>query len=234
MAKNRPPKPPLDPRLGRRAHFDPRSRAYPVRETVAAAKPRSYTWSCGRHLDQGQEGACVGFACAHELLARPCVVKGVGSKAALDVYHEAQRVDPWPGGAYPGADPYYEGTSVLAGVQTLKALGLVGEYRWAFGLDDLVLAVGHKGPALLGVNWYTGMLDADDDGFVRVSGGLAGGHAILCKGVSVTTRTFTLHNSWGASWGRGGDCLVSWDDMEFLLDRDGEACVPLSRSKGAR
>lgn len=133
------------------------------------------------------------------------------------------------GNSYPGASPFYEGTSVLAGMKVLQRMGYVEEYRWAFGLDDLVLAVGHTGPAVIGIPWFTDMFDVRSCGHIHVGGQVAGGHAILVKGVSVKHKTFTLHNSWGASWGNGGDCKVSWDEMEYLLHQQGEACIPVIR-----
>jgi hypothetical protein len=223
-----------DKRLTRIVQFDDKSREYPIRAAIdASLSPRSYTWSCGAHLDQGAEGACVGFAMTHELVARPKVVTGVDGKFAREsVYWEAQKADPWDGGAYPGASPFYEGTSVLAGIKRLYSLGYIKEYRWCFGLDDLIMAVGYKGPAILGIAWYEGMFNPWPCGHIHVSGAQVGGHAILCKGVSVKNKTFTLHNSWGSSWGDGGDCKITWDEMDRLLHEQGEAVIPLSRTLG--
>ena len=220
-----------DSRLTRIRQFDRRSRAYPVRAVIADnKKPRSYTWSCGKHLDQGREGACVGFSLAHELIAKPAVYKNIAAADALNFYHQAQQQDPWPGGAYPGASPFYEGTSVLAGAQVMKQRGYLKEYRWAFGLDDLILGVGYKGPAVLGVDWYDNMFDTDKNGYIHAYGEVSGGHAILCKGVNVKQQYFTLHNSWGPDWGVNGDCKISFDDMDWLLHNGGEACIPVTRN----
>lgn len=218
-----------DPRLGRIAQFDERSRAFPIRLLVEAKKPRSYTWRCNTWLDQGQEGACVGFSWSHELAARP-VEQAVDAAYARRLYHEAQKIDEWPGGSYPGARPVYEGTSVLAGAKVLSKWGRIPEYRWAFGLQDLILAVGYTGPAVIGVNWYERMFAPGSDGFLRVGGAVAGGHAIAVIGVSVPRRAFRLHNSWGKSWGDQGRAWLSWDDMERLLHEQGDACVPVKRA----
>lgn len=211
-----------DRRLDRRIQFDERSREYPIRELIQeAAKPRSYTWRVGVWLDQGREGACVGFAWAHELAARPSV-RVVHSSTALVIYREAQKVDEWPGESY-------SGTSVLAGAKVVAAQGLIPEYRWAFGLEDLILAVGYKGPAVIGVNWYEGMFAPDAKGFLHVEGRKMGGHAILCHGVSISGRYFKVHNSWGRGWGHNGEARISFDDMERLLREQGEACIPVKR-----
>lgn len=223
-----------DPRLARIQQFDERSRSFSIMTSVGGAKKaRSYTWRCLEQFDQGQQGACVGFAMAHELVARPKEIKHLSAAfAQKKIYWEAQKIDPWEGGSYPGAAPAYEGTSVLAGVQILKKLGYIEQYRWAFGLNDLVMAVGYSGPAVLGVPWYEGMFKPHSCGYLHTDGQKAGGHAILCKGVDVKARTFTLHNSWGSAWGNHGDALISWTEMEKLLHEQGEAVIPVGRKKG--
>jgi hypothetical protein len=220
-----------DRRLTRLQNFDDRSRSYPIRDVIHGdVKQRSYTWRCGSHLDQGFDGACVGFSMVHELIARPKVVKGLDGKFAKEhVYWEAQKIDPWSGGSFPGADPFYEGTSVLAGVKILQKLGYIQEYRWCFGVEDLVLAIGHLGPAILGIPWYESMFDLHACGQLHVYGQVVGGHAILCKGVDVKNKTLTLHNSWGESWGDNGDAKISWVEMDRLLRAGGEAVIPLVR-----
>lgn len=224
-----------DKRFDRLVQFDERSRNFPVMATLEAGlKPRSYTWRCDLHLDQGPDGACVGFSMTHELAARPvCIPERTAQFAKEQVYWEAQKIDPWDGGSYPGASPFYEGTSVLAGIKTLKKLGYIQEYRWAFGLQDLIMAVGYKGPAVLGIPWYEGMFTVHPCGHIHVYGQVAGGHAILCKGVSVTKQTFTLHNSWGTGWGKNGDAEISWAEMDRLLHEQGEAVIPTVRAWGA-
>lgn len=220
-----------DIRLDRVPRFDERSRAFPIiTPTISAKRPRSYTWSCDKHLDQGREGACVGFGVTHELIARPVRVKGIDASYAKEkIYWPAQMNDPWPGGSYPGAVPFYEGTNVLDGVKVAQKLGWFEEYRWSFGLDELILGTGYNGPAVLGINWYEGMYQPDSNGFIHATGKQVGGHCILCKGVNVTKKYFKLHNSWGTDWGIGGDCLISFADMERLLDEQGEAAFFIGR-----
>jgi hypothetical protein len=215
----------LDMKLDRRIEFDERSRNYRAvslidRQTMA---PRSKRWRCNPYLDQGTEGACVGFAWAHELAAEPDPVRDMSNIFAQNIYYSARQVDPWPG-------EDYEGTSVLAGAKVCKELRYISEYRWAFGLEDLILAVGHLGPAVLGVNWYEGMDDTWDCGRLHFSSTRAlGGHAILCSGVNVRDKYFVLHNSWGKDWGTGGNARVGFQLMNSLLQDQGEACIPVTR-----
>jgi hypothetical protein len=213
-----------DLRLDRIMFFDERSRNYPVRTMVAIKKPRSYTWRCNAWLDQGQEGACVGFGITHELVARPAEVGGLTDAfARREIYWEAQKIDEWPGGAYPGAQPRYEGTSVLSGVKIAHKKGFFDSYYWGFSLNDLVLGVGYRGPAVLGLPWLADMFDTDAKGYIHATGEVMGGHCILCRGVNIREKCFLLRNSWGKDWGLKGDCKVSFDDMQKLLSDGGES-----------
>lgn len=207
--------------------FDERSRAYPIRAAVTAQTPRSFTWRCDKLLDQGREGACTGFAVAHDAAGRPAEVRDVTNQIARDVYHRARQLDD-----FDGED--YEGSSVLGAIKAGKERGWYGEYRWAFGEADLALAIGHCGPAILGINWYEGMGNPDATGRVSVTGRVLGGHAILCNGYNHKRREYRLHNSWGSSWGRGGECVISAADMARLLSEQGEACIPTKRLKGMK
>lgn len=207
--------------------FDERSRSFSIRPLLIGRAPRSYTWSCPAWLDQGSEGACVGFAWAHELAARPSVIQNVAASSAYRIYKMAQTMDDWPG-------ENYEGTSVLGGIKAVQDMfpGIIGGYRWAFSFDDLIETLGYFGPAVLGINWYSGMLNTGSDGFVHATGQVVGGHAILARGVNLKKKAVLLRNSWGEDWGFFGDCMVSFDDMRKLLSEEGEVCIPVRRRSG--
>jgi hypothetical protein len=211
--------------FGRLVGFDERSRQFSIR-TVMPEKPlRSYTWKCRVNLDQGSEGACTGFSVAQEAAAKPVVVKNIDNAVAIAVYRRAQELDPWAG-------KQHEGSTVLAAMKAAVERGWYREYRWAFNIEDLAVAVGYVGPAVLGINWHRSMSCPDDSGRITVSGGIAGGHAILCNGINKKTKLFRLHNSWGPDWGLRGECFIHWDDLAALLNQDGEACIPLKRLYG--
>lgn len=215
-----------DRRLDRVVQFDPRSRQFPIRALIAkTAKPRSFTWSCTIQLNQGNEGACCGFGVSHEAAARPVCVPGITNESAHVLYKRAQDLDEWPGSDY-------DGTSVIAAVKAAQEKGYYPEYRWSFGLDDQILAVGLHGPGVLGVEWRDGMYDTDSDGFIHYTGDVVGGHCILCRGVNVKKKYFLLRNSWGSSWGVNGDCKISFDDMDKLIHAQGECCIPTKRALG--
>lgn len=233
-----------DPRLDRVRQVDLRSLdfpATPILQLAGAYEPRSYTWRLETWLDQGSEGACVGFGWAHELAARPGVVSGVSDAFARErVYWEAQRIDEWDGGSYPDASPVYEGTSVLAGAKVVTAAGYIHEYRWALEPLELVLAVGYHGPVVIGVDWYADMMDVDADGFIHANGKIVGGHCVCIPAVRVVRDStgaldplksyFTIHNSWGPSWGVNGRCHIALVDIMKLWP-GGDFCIPVGRIK---
>lgn len=223
-----------DRTFDRRVEFDERSRLFAIRTEIDAALPlRSFSWTMPEPLralplDQGREGACVGFACANELAARPWADGAINNRHARDLYHRARQLDEWPG-------EDYEGTSVLAGMKALMETGRIREYRWAFGLNDLKMAVAYKGPAVLGLNWYTGMMRPESDGRIRPTGYVEGGHAILMAKVrgprysqGAMRNTNWVWNSWGRAGGWPEGYLTD-DDLERLLHERGEAAIPVIR-----
>lgn len=220
-----------DNRLDRLVSYDERSRNYPIRTLLEGKPLRSYTWRLPVYLDQGYEGACVGFSWSHELASRPKEVQGITNETARQLYFKAQQLDVWDGGAYPNAQPFYEGTSVLAGAKSAQETGKISGYRWAFSLDDAVRSVGHEGPGILGTWWYEGMMTPDEKGFIKPTGNKVGGHAIVVRGVNFSRKEVRLSNSWGKSWGKDGDCFMTFDDFEKCLMDEGEYCIPVGRKK---
>lgn len=176
---------------------------------------------------------CTGFAVSHELVAQPVVVKkGVDNTFAREqIYWEAQKIDPFDGGAYPGAIPLMEGSTVLAAMKVAKNLGYITEYRWAFGIEDVKQAISQLGPVVLGIKWYEGMAQPSPCGMLHPTGEIRGGHAILAKGIRVKRQTIVLHNSWGEGWGDNGTAEIHWDDLDFLLKKGGDAAIPVTRKR---
>jgi hypothetical protein len=232
------------PKLDRLVEFDERSRRFSAVEGLEELPLQSKRWYCNLNLDQGSEGACVGFAWTHELAARPKQVIR-DKNFALAVYNRARQLDYWDG-------EDYSGTSVLAGIKAVMEIEnsfgnpLIKEYRWAFGTEDVIRTLSHRGPVVLGIEWHNSMYYPDDTGRIRYDGDVVGGHAILAKAVKLSwvdpegPATYDniakglsfvkLHNSWGEDWGINGDAWMSLNDLNYLLDRDGEACIPLKRS----
>lgn len=226
----------LDVRLDRIPHLDPRSLGYLIREVLSDTQqaPVTKLWDAPDGtpvLDQGQEGACIGFGTTNELLWNPVPVPGLDAKFAREkVYWTAQREDPWPGGSYPGATPTYEGTGVLYGIKAAAEMGYYTEYRWAKTETEMAAGVSHLGPAVIGVNWTNNMFKPDANNFIHPTGGLAGGHCILATGIDVEGGYYTLHNSWGPTWGQHGNCKIKRADMAKLLKAQGECCIITGRN----
>jgi hypothetical protein len=222
-------------------HYDENSRSYPIRSMLPKVQNKTFTlWQHGEILDQGSEGACVGFGWTAESLAGPVQVDlekidapmpKEPNKFANYVYKEAQKIDQWPG-------EDYEGTSVLAGAKIMSRYGIIHQYRWAFGVMDIIGALMSQGPVVLGINWYEGMYQAPG-GKLKISGNRVGGHCILAIGYNPSSQSFNgeetviLQNSWGKSWGVNGVAEMTIKDLERLVKEGGEACVPLVRGFGA-
>lgn len=224
------------------SYHDPRSRNYAssaVLEpfTTRQAKRARVFWKPGPQLDQGQEGACVGFSWTQELFTSPIRVPLQPFHApdafAAGLYHRARQLDD-----FPGED--YEGTSVLAGAKVITEHGWMSEYRWAFGIDDVIQALLYSGPVVLGIPWFDDMFTPDLYGELHKGGGLAGGHAILANGYHGGKQVHPssgrparpmihLQNSWGPAWGQDGGAWIDTAALSELLHDDGEACVPMAR-----
>lgn len=227
---------------------DARNASYRVADVLTERqlqRPRSYTWRVERVLDQKSQGACVGFAWAHELLARPAVIHDpiIDHRFAVEnIYWAAQRHDRYPGGAYPDAMPIMAGTSVLAAAKVIHAFGYMREYRWAYTLEEVVAAIAFKGPVVLGGGWFEGMQRPDENAFVAPTGSWRGGHCVLLTGVRVRwdargeapdpyASTCTLLNSWGPRWGNQGRAHIRWTELGMLITRGkADVCVPIART----
>ncbi len=222
-----------DARLGRLKQRDERSRNFGVAPLALPADLRSKTWGVpGEKLNQGSEGACVGFGVTHELVAYPMSNLGLTNEFARDVYHEAQKIDPWDGEAY-------EGTSVLAGMKIGQRLGYYGEYRWAFSIDELAKAVAWEGPVVVGTDWLSDMDHVRESGRVIPGGSVRGGHCYVITGLTLSPRLegepsipmFRCRNSWGVGWGRKGDFFIAVDDFEKHLMPGADMVIPVGRRK---
>jgi hypothetical protein len=224
----------VDRKLDWVSRHDVRSLKYGVE--LQPVKPVKKYWTEGAVLDQGEEGACVGFGWTAELLASPMpatTTPAVGSTYALEVYKRAKLLDEFAG-------ENYEGTSVLAGAKVLQERGLIGGYRWCFNIEDVRDSVVSQGPVVIGIPWLDGMYETRPSGLVDVSGPQVGGHCIALTGYNPSARlagegwlkrfeVFRWRNSWGTAYGNNGSGYITIEDLETLLKSTGEACVPTDR-----
>lgn len=227
-------------RLDWQAFFDEKSLDYKASYLFDVNKPlEKKIWETGPVLDQGREGACVGFAWTAELMAEPMrpipmPSTDVANRYAKGIYRQAQRLDQWPG-------ENYSGTSVLAGAKTVKSRGYLESYHWCFSVDELKYAVTQLGPAVIGVNWYQGMYRTkliDGKHFAKVSGKKVGGHALTIIGYDPAvmvngkeTECFIWRNSWGFSYGDNGNAYITVEELEALAKERTEFCIPIARKK---
>lgn len=228
------------PVLDRIPFFDPRSKEYSIRSLFAAANtsggPR--LWTPGPTIDQGSEGACVGFGWSQELASSPMRVQGIDDAFALEMYRRAQAKDRAEGRFYSS------GATVLAGAKAVQELGYQTGYRWAFTIQDLIQGVLQEGPCVTGVDWLDGMYDTRPSGMVDVSGTVVGGHCITIIGYHPGMRikgegwmkrheVFIWKNSWGPSYGKNGIGYLKVEDVANRLFANGEFCFPIHRKKKA-
>lgn len=207
--------------FGRHPQFDERSRAFGIRDLLPTAPLVSKSWTCTTYLDQGDLGSCVGHGFAHYLASSPHRELNITEQRALSIYSQATHLDNIAG-SYPPQDT---GSTVLAGAKAVAAAGGITSYRWAFGITDVLDALSHHGPVVLGINWYEGMMHPTN-GYITPTNEIVGGHCILATGIAVTRGYVRLHQSWGKGWGLNGDCRIRFNDLATLLAQQGEACVP--------
>lgn len=236
-----------------RPRFDPRSLEHRVSAVAGTKLPTAgRLWKTGPVLDQGAEGACVGFGCAGEAAAEPAPVPRVSNTLALSLYRRAQRLDAWPGEAY-------SGTSVLAGCLAGRERGYWAGFRWAKSAEELAAGIvldekDGGGPAVIGVEWRSGSYSTDALGVLRATGDLVGGHCLCVPGfvpagvhrdsalgqqlvelglwdgyLSAGGPVFVILNSWGPTFGKRGLALVPLETMRAWVRAGGEFAIPQGR-----
>lgn len=188
---------------------------------------RDVEWQIPEFLDQGREGACVAYAFGHALLGEPPQgVRDITDRWLVErLYWNAQRKDPFPGGAYPGADPHMEGTTLRAALKVLKAKGMISEYRFLREAGDVRWAL-QEGIVVLGTKWYGNMNFVTlFRGIMKTGGTFIGGHAYAARAYRQRGDLIRIRNSWGRRWARGGEAWMRVRDLENLWADYGEAVV---------
>jgi len=210
--------------LGRHSFNDIRRGNHLMRSVLTATEfNRAETitqriWEHGEILDQGEEGACVGFAWTAWYNSKPLGFnRQLGNRDAFGWYNRAKEIDPWPG-------TNYDGTATSAGADVAMERGYINRYLWAGSVQEVEAWLLNRGPVVVGSNWFYSMDDVDN-GFIRVdsSTGARGGHAYLLIGKG-RDGNYVFQNSWGTSYGREGlvrmrpfdfNNLVKYGDSEF-------------------
>lgn len=213
------------PGMGRSIiQHDDKSKAFrAVRGLVAIQPIRDRVWRRGGPYDQGQTSTCVaqtGKGMLNTSPASSLVPYSTRSKYSIfDFYDGARENDEWE------PNDSYDGTSGLGLCKYLTQRGIISEYRWCFGLQDVLLTLSHIGPVGLGIWWYTGMFYPDADGFITPTGQQEGGHEVELHGISASGKYVIGTNSWGRDWGQNGRFKLRFGELERLLNEQGDAFV---------
>ena len=215
-----------DKGLGRFPFLDVRNGMHLMRHVMRAEAPKvvptSKVWKHGDILDQGREGACVGFSWTAWENCAPVGRKfQQGYDFAYAWYKDAQAVDPWPGDDY-------EGTSVQAGADVAKYFGTIDRYLWAGSKEEIDTWLLTRGPIVVGSDWFVSMDDVGPKGWIRVepASGARGGHAYLLIGKQ--DGTYVFQNSWGTEYADDGIFYMNSTNFKTLVELgNAEFCTAL-------
>jgi hypothetical protein len=188
-------------------------------------------------LDQGEEGACTGFALAtvcHYLLRTRRVFTDKTLVSPAMLYEMAKRYDEWPG-------EKYEGSSARGAMKGWHKHGVCAMKLWPpkpggkdnvltsdravdglqrplgayFRVNHKDLVAMHAALAEVGVLYATasvheGWQRVKSDGLIHQDETIVGGHAFAI--VAYDADGFWIQNSWGPGWGRQGFARVRYED----------------------
>lgn len=214
---------PTQPNMGRRLiDHDPANRQFPTRGFLHAedAPLVEKVHRRGYAYDQGNYPHCVAFTAKGMLNTAPFSTfepYDVRSRySTTEFYNGAQERDEWP-----GVD--YDGTSGSGVLKYLTERGIIAEYRWAFGIDDFLRTLSHHGPLGVGAWWMSGMWDPDEKHLVSYEGSRDGGHQFEAIGIHPAVEEVEFMNSWGTTWGDRGRFRMKFDEVEKMLNDQGDA-----------
>jgi C1A family cysteine protease len=192
--------------------------------------------------DQSDEGCCVGFATAGVKEYYDSVEYG---KQLLFsprfLYNEAKKID---------GMPYEDGTTIACALEVLKTKGVCLEAHWPYvphqkdepyisekqrliyraisyarilSVDDLRVSIAQKGPCIVGLQVFKGMMTAAFEGghvpMPKWYHRSFGGHAVKVCGYDDNLARFEFPNSWGEQVGDKGYFYVSYDYVDrYMVD----------------
>ena len=185
--------------------------------------------------NQGQEGACTGYALAavaDYLLHTRRPRKECGKVSAHMLYAMARRYDEWPGEGYDGSSArgamkgwfqhgvcsdtlWPSATDTSASQQQRSADAIARPLGAYYRVDHSDLVAMHVALAEVGVLYATAQVhdgwgEVRADGLIKLRDTLIGAHAFALVGYD--SDGFWLQNSWGAQWGDGGFGKISYVD----------------------
>jgi hypothetical protein len=209
---------------------------------IKAPKKVDYSRSMSPVRDQGDEGTCVGFAVTagmkeyQELLDYSKLVL----LSPRFLYSECKKLD---------GMPEAEGTSLRIAMKVLKEKGVCREKFWPYSphqrdrfrngaqpdakkfrvityarilnLNELLINLASKGPCVMGVEVFKGMMNTKTGIVTMPAGGETpiGGHAICAAGYDDNTKLIKFKNSWSDDWGSNGYGFLPYAYIEkYMMD----------------
>lgn len=152
--------------------------------------------------DQGSTSQCVIYSWLHAIHDGPVTPKHPVKSSYVKpivlpdtLYQEGQGIDGTPIG------DVESGLTCEAGARVMRNHGLIGEYRWAETVDEIVKWLLTVGPVLRGSNWYWDDFEPSPSGLLTLTGGIAGGHQTKGDGADRDQELVWFKNSWGRVWG---------------------------------
>lgn len=215
--------------LGRSiVHHDVRNRQFRALTATPSGAPRSRPWSRRTPPFDQIDSNCTTEAAVGLLRTQPHTRRfgfydwpGFDEEAErVAFYRESQQHDPWA-----GPPPAYDGTSTDAPFRLMRERGVIEGWRWLFGVEELREHLWFHGAAVVGTLWLRSMFQVDRKGYIQVdtASPVDGGHAYEVVYCNPRSKDFTIVNSWGENWGRGGRAKLRFDEMGWLLEQNGEA-----------
>lgn len=217
--------------LGRVPGWDYRNNRYLLGQFItlsmrrqAARTPRK-VWDVPTIPDQGSTPHCVGFGWLNFGNCSP-VQDAWPNDRGHEIYYQAKIED--------GEPKQENGSTTLSGVKAFMHFGFLKDsaYAWALSIEDIKTWLLVNGPVVVGTNWYSDMFYPDDNGYVNIGGGIAGGHEYMLYGYDRSTDSFFCANSWGENWGMKGRFNLHAADLDRLLREDGDACTTVEVGAG--
>lgn len=168
-------------------------------------------------LDQGDLGACTGFATAGSLSSLPFGLR-LTNTDGRNIYSLATKLDSFAG-QWPPTDTGSDGNSAMTAAVQLK---LAVSFIHADNLADMHAAIQTR-DGIFGSNWTEAMSNPDPDGRARITGQILGGHEFAYVGFDKERGREVFRNSWGPLFGCNGYFWISSDDLQTLIDDGGDA-----------
>jgi hypothetical protein len=201
------------------AQSDPRNEMFPVHPLLPPVnEPVAMRWHCPVRLDQGREGACVGFGLTHFLATGPAVLSRPSNADAFELYEDIKRNDRRPGESY-------DGTWIEDGLKLLQKRGIIDEYRWPKTADEMARCLSYVGPLVVKVPIYGSFHRPNKYGMIQPCGKIEGWHCMLADEIVPGAKQIWFLNSWGSRWGKNGRCWMSYNTANFVLSHGGTAAV---------